>query len=278
MAMSSAVHAVEWASPFEPVSDTPRFDTTADARDDNDQEDEQEDESQQVTPYIEELFLGRIVYPQEAGEVQLTGGFFQGAEAQQDAAFLFEVEYGITDQLQIGFEANTHLGPDESFQGLQQCSVEVYYNFYSERCTGSAYGVGFEFGPPIDATPDEPRACVFEPFFIAYQEYRTFAVNLSAAVEIADPVVRDEATDVAGDVSLAIFRRTGNITAILESSVEFDAEESPVRLAPALYWQPFDAPFDLAVSLPIGLNRDAPKLGVFLLAIYEFPAARLARR
>jgi hypothetical protein len=38
------------------------------------------------------------------------------------------------------------------------------------------------------------------------------------------------------------------------------------------------APFNLAVSLPIGLNRDAPNLGVFLLVVYEFPAARLVRR
>jgi len=64
----------------------------------------------------------------------------------------------------------------------------------------------------------------------------------------------------------------------ISSTPRFDAEESLVRLAPALDWQPFDAPFDLAVSLPIGLNRDAPNRGVLRLAIYKFPTARLMRR
>lgn len=65
---------------------------------------------------------------------------------------------------------------------------------------------------------------------------------------------------------------------VVSNTPRFDTEESPVRLAPALDWQPFDAPFDLTVSLPIGLNRDAPNLGVFRLAIDKFPAARLLRR
>jgi opacity protein-like surface antigen len=276
IALSSTVFAAESTSPLDSASHSRTL--TRDAVETANADDKDEDEDEQVTPYIEELFLGKIVYPQEAGEVQLTGGYFHGDEVSENSSFLFEVEYGITDQLQIGAEAATHFEPDESFQDLQQCSVGVYYNFYNDRQTGGAYGLGFEFGLPVDATGDEPRACVYEPFFVAYQDYRSFAVNLSAALEIADPVARGEETDVAGDVTLAVFRRVGRIATILETNVGFDSEESPVRLAPGLYWRPFDVPLDLAVSLPVGLNHDAPNLGVFVLMIFEFPASALKRR
>lgn len=220
---------------------------------------EDENEDGQVTPYIEELFLGTIVYPQEAGEMQLTGGYFHGNEVPRDSSFLFEVEYGITDQLQIGVEAATQFARGEAFQALQQCSVGVYYNFYSDRQTGGAYGLSFDLGLPVDATDDEPRACGFEPFFVAYQDYRSFAVNLSASLEVSNPVAGREETEVAGDVTLAAFRRVDRFATILEANVEFDSEESPVRVAPALYWRPVDVPFDQAVSLPVGLNRIAPE-------------------
>jgi len=273
IALSSSIFAAESTSPLVALSPTlMRYAAEAEHEDDEDNDDEQ------ITPYIEELFLGKIVYPQEAGEVQLTGGYFHGDEGPDDSTSLFEIEYGITDQLQIGVEAATHSARGESFQDLQQCSVEVYCNFYSDRRTGGAYGVGFEFGLPVEATADEPRACVYEPFFVAYQDYHAFAVNLSAALEIADPVVRGGETDVGGDVTLAGFRRVDKVATILEANVEFDSEESPLRLAPGLYWRPFEVPLDLAVSLPIGLNGDAPNLGAYALVIYEFPASALTRR
>jgi hypothetical protein len=233
---------------------------------------------QQVTAYIEELFLGKIVYPQEAGEMQLTGGYFQEGKGPHDSSFLLEVEYGITDQLQIGSEVTSQFARGETFQDLQQCSIEVYYNFHSDRRTGRASGLGFEFGLPVDSTAEGPRACVYEPFLVSYQDFDAFALNMSAALEIADPVARGEATEFAGDVTFAIFRRVDRIATIVEANVEVDSEESPVRLAPGLYWRPFDVALDVAVSLPIGLNEDAPVLGLFLLAVFEFPASSIARR
>ena len=210
--------------------------------------------------------------------MQLTGGYFQGHEATGDSTFLFEVEYGITDELQIGFNAASQSLVDDPFQDLQQCSVELYYNYFSDLRTGRAYGLGFEFGLPVDSTEDEPRSCVYEPFFVAYQDYGAFATNLSAALEVADPVSHREITSVTGDVAWAAFRRVDRWAAMLEAEVEFGAGETPVRLAPELYWQPFDAPLDFAVSLPIGLSSDAPDWGVFLLAIYEFPTSDRSRR
>jgi hypothetical protein len=239
---------------------------------------ERDDADDQVPAYIQELFLGTIVYPQEQGEVQLTGGYFHGHESAHDSTFLFEIEYGITDRFQIGAEVASQHVPDETFQDSQQCSIEAYYNFYSNRRTGRAYGIGFEYGLPIDAAGGEPRTSVYEPFLVAYQDYRDFALNLSAAMEIADPTPDAKKTEVGGDVSLAAFRRVGRMATILEANVEWDREVSLVRIAPGWYWQPFDAPLDLAVSFPIGLTDDTPDWSVFFLAIFEFDASDLFRR
>ncbi len=231
-----------------------------------------------VTAYIEELLIGKIVYPQEAGEVQLSGGYLLGDEHPHNSSVKFEIEYGITDQFQIGAEAASHFSPDETFQELQQISIEAYYNFHNDGSTGSAYGVGFEFGLPAGTAADESRGCVYEPFFVAYQDYGAFAVNLSSSLEIADPVTRGEGTTIAGDTTLAIFRRVDSVATILEANVAVDSEESPVRIAPGLYWRPFDMPLDLAISLPIGLNSDAPEFGLIVLSIFEFPTSSLKRR
>jgi hypothetical protein len=69
-----------------------------------------------------------------------------------------------------------------------------------------------------------------------------------------------------------VFRPVGKFVPILEVDLEIAPDEVPVRLAPGLYWHPFDKFLDLAISCPIGLNNDAPDIGLFLLAIMEFDA------
>jgi hypothetical protein len=51
--------------------------------------------------------------------------------------------------------------------------------------------------------------------------------------------------------------------------VEIAAGQTAVRLAPGLYCHRFYRTMDIALSVPIGLDGDAPNLGVFLMAIVE---------
>ena len=249
------------------------------AEDGEDEEDEEEEEEDQVTPIIEELFLGTVVYPQEQDEVQLTFGYFEGLQTLGNSELLFEVEYGITDRLQIGFGVPVESAEnDEPFTGVRNLDLELYYNFYNEPKTGRAYGVGFEFGLPVDAAAGESRTCVYEPFFVAYQEYCDFALNISAALEIEDPFADDDATETAGDIAFGIIGKAGDYVPLLELQVEIASQETPVLLAPGLYMSSFIKPFDVAVSFPIGLNDDAPDFAVFFLAVVEFEAGVLPRR
>jgi hypothetical protein len=244
-------------------------DDSEDAADDDDDaaDDEEEDG---VKIYLEEVFLGTVVYPQEQNELQLTWGYYHGVESDRDSLLFFETEYGLTDRLQIGFEVPVDfIREEERFDGMRNVGLELYYNFYNDRRRGRAYGVGFELGFPTDSTGDEPRAFIYEPFFVAFQDFGNFAVNFSAAVEIEEPVVEED-NETTGDLAVAIFRSAGRFTPILEAAVEISADNTPARLAPGLYWRSPKKGVDFAVSLPVGLNSDAPDIGVFVFAIWEF--------
>jgi hypothetical protein len=240
------------------------------------QKDDDEKDEDQITPIIQELFLGKIVYPQEKGEVQLSLGYFDGVGAPGNSETLFGIEYGITDRLQIGFDISREsIEEDVRFDGVRNLGFELYYNFYNDRPTGRAYGVGFEFGLPVDSAAGESRTYVYEPFFVAYPEYRQFAVNFSAALEIENPSAVNEAPASTGKVALGIFRRSEYVVPMLELQVEIAEEGTPARLAPGLYFKSFVEPVDVAVSFPIGLNNDAPDFAVYFLAIIEFEASAL---
>jgi hypothetical protein len=250
------------ASADAPFACSPRAESDSQAKND--------DDSEQLTPIVEELFLGMVVYPQEQNELQLTWGGFHSQDADRDWRSRFEVEYGITDRLQIALECLTELySPDESFQGARNVGVELYYNFYSDRRTGRAYGVGFEWGAPVDAPWDESRCHEYEPFFVAYQELDRCAVNFFASLEVEDPLAPGEATETTGDLALGLIGGYEPWTPLLEASVEIAPDDTAVRLAPGLYRHGFYRAVDVAVSLPIGLDGDAPKVGVSLMAVVE---------
>ena len=89
--------------------------------------------------------------------------------------------------------------------------------------------------------------------------------------EVEDPIATGDETEVEGEIGLALFRRCDQFVPILELGIEIEADETSVRLAPALYWQPRGwANTEFGVSLPIGLTDDVPDLGVFLLMTREF--------
>lgn len=282
-------HASRWATlpPDDEIAATAGTNAgrrkQADDRDEPDEDDgednEDEEDDTQVTPIVEELFLGFIVYPQEKDEVQLTFGYFDGIEAVGNTRTAFEIEYGITDRFQIGLEVPVEsVEEEEPFNGVRNLGLELYYNFYNDRHSGRAYGVGFEFGLPVDSPSGESRAYVYEPFAVAYQEFRSFALNLSGAVEIEDPLDPDGATETAGELAIGLIGKAPRIVPLLEWSVEIAPGETPVLLAPGLYCRRCCGPVDCAVSFPIGLNDEAPDFAVFFFAVVEFEARAICRR
>lgn len=97
-------------------------------------------------------------------------------------------------------------------------------------------------------------------------------MNFSAGVEVEDPIDQGEETEVTGDLALALLCPMGKCVGLLELNTEVAPDATPVLLAPGFYWHTRRRPLDLAISSPIGLDHDAPAMGVFLMAIVEFDA------
>ena len=235
-----------------------------------------------VEELVQEVFLGEIVYPQDQGELQFTTGyllankgnnFLWGSKGEDDFQIPVLLEYGLTDRLQLGTLIPVDFlrtGQAEN-EGVGNVELELYYNFYNDRRSGRAYGVGFALGLPPATSEIGENALSYEPFFVAYQQFNQYALNFSASLEIEEPLGKDQDrdSDIGGDLSLAVIRKYDTVTLLAEIETEIESDNTLLRLAPGLYWQPRDN-FELGVSLPIGLTNDTPDLGVFVLMTIEF--------
>ena len=249
------------------VSTPPSQEESAD--DDGDDQKHENADDLKVEQIIQELFLGFVVYPQDRGEVQFTTGFFHGFKSSTDGLLPVEIEYGLTDRFQLGLEVPIEFLHDDTGikRGVGQIELTPYYNFYSSRESQSAYGVGFSFVFPSASTDIGPRACTYEPFFVAYHKFPAFAVNFSSSLAIEDSLKRGEQSEVSGDLDLAFFRQIGKFVPILEANVEIERQTTSMRLAPAIFWKPVRGR-EFGVSIPIGLSGEAAHMGVFVLLIW----------
>ncbi len=229
-------------------------------------------EPYQVEEVFQELFLGEIVYPQERGEIQFTTGFLWVRERPENSRLPVVLEYGITDRLQIAAELPVDFirSEEAKAEGIGNVELEVYYNFFSDRCSGWAAGLGLGAGLPSATSDVGEDAFIYEPFLVLYRDFGRAQVNFSAGLEIEDPRGGDEAAGISGDVAAAWFTKRNSLVYLLECGVEIEQDATPVRLAPGIYWQPPTRNMEIGISLPIGLGGDAPEVGVFVLATWEF--------
>lgn len=230
-----------------------------------------EGSGEKVPVFFEELFLGEIVHPQDKGEIQFTTGFMQAVEKKQEYALPVIVEYGITDyfQVAVGVPVQFKRSGDPA-DGVGNIEFDGYWNFHNNPDTGLALGTGFAVGLPT-ATPDVGKdAVIYEPYFIAYRHFDKTGVNFSLGLEVKDYTDREEETELEGFITMATFRQHENFVTLLELGIQIEEDETMVRLAPGLYWQPSWTKAEFGVSLPIGLTTDTPDFGVWMLATVEF--------
>jgi hypothetical protein len=233
-------------------------------------------ESAKLDVFFQELFLGQMVYPQEKGEIQFTTGYFSAVESKHEARLPVVVEYGITDRLQVSVELPVDFKhSEETVDGVGNIELETFWNFYNDPESGWACGVGFGLGLPPATRGAGDAAVIYEPFVAACRQWDAWGMNASAGMEVKD--YRRGETQVEGEFAWAVYRRWQQFTPLLELSVEVEPDETPVRLAPGLYWRPRSAPAEIGVSVPIGLTRAAPDFAVFVLATFEFQPGKRKR-
>jgi len=239
--------------------------------DDDGGPDKGEKTSTKVDVFFQELFMGQIAYPQDKGEIQFSTGFFQNSDDKREDTLPVVLEYGVTDYFQVAAAVPVDFKHHEEVaSGVGNIELEAYWNFLNNPKTGWMSGVGFGVGLPA-ASPDVgDRAFLYEPFCILGRQVGKTGVNVSAGLEIKDYLDDEEKTEVKGDIAAGIYRQFDHCVPLLELGVEVEREKTTVRLAPGLYWQPAWTEAEIGVSLPIGLTRETPDFGVWVLATMEF--------
>jgi len=233
--------------------------------------------SDKVDEAIQELLLGRIVYPQDALELQVTSalGAARAGGATLATAEL-EVELGLTDRLQVAAEIplawrSPAMQPAMTQQaGLGNAEVSVLYNPLSDRARGFAVsaGLGLAFPALSDAGTD---AWGPEAFAVAYQVLGRVHLNLSVAlgVELERGTGAGTEPEVALDGSLGVFVPLGRWVPVLE--LRAGNEDGPAwEVSAGALWHPIPE-LELGAAIQAGL--DPRSIGGLVIATVELELA-----
>lgn len=226
----------------------------------------QDTESSDKQP-VQELFLGEIPNPQEAGEVQIAlgGSYFSDDEADVAEAFL-SLELGITEQFQVGLtipvvnrrpnRVSADEDPEEATLGIGDVTAEFLYAPIDQDrlVVAVALEIGFPTGD-VDRELGEGKF-EWEPSLRGAVEIGETWLFAAVGAEIA------EDGEMAFTYGAALARPLGlGFAGVLELNGSTRGEKELLFLAPGLAWRPA-ADVELRLGVPIGLTREAPDWGL----------------
>jgi len=235
----------------------------------------EDDEDDKIRERIQEFFVGEIVYPQDAGEVQLTTGFSHWNEGSERFTAPLGFEYGITDRFQVGAElpVTSRRTEDGVLEGIGRVELETLYNLVNRPDWGTAVSVGFGLGFPTARNRFEEEAYRYEPFFAFYQELGPSFLNVSAALELDDTISNGQKDEAGGEIALGIGLELGHFVPTLESVLELEeGGTTSVQLLPGFHWilgGPLEG-LEIALGYSMGIDKDAPERGVLSLLTFKF--------
>lgn len=232
---------------------------------------------------LQELFLTEVVYLQDKGELQITlSSLLDGSSADRSALMTTAIEYGLTDQWQIGASLDGHTlfhhNPIAELRSIRT-SIGTKYSFMNIRKSPVhlAFGFDLEFsdsGRFEESSEDELEG---EPYVsMAVDVSRRISIfgtaGTSFAIKEAAALI-DELPDDPGRVSgggLIAFRYA---TIALEYTNRSD--ELPWRLdgspllTPSIVLHP-GRNWELGAAMPVGTRTGARRPGLGLHLIKEF--------
>lgn len=214
----------------------------------------------------QEVFQSEVVYPQGQGELQLnTAPTFQKNSEEKRYTLPLVVEYGITDNLQIGleWESLVHLDTDgeDATSGIGDLEIGAKYSWLNINGSNLHGASGVEIGIP---TGDEDRGLGEEdesvtPFAIlAYDVIPDYSqVFLHAGTEISD----GEEVWFANTV----FFTTMNNYVL---TAEWNWSEEERYFTPGLLWHPTDD-WELGIGAPVGISNESDDYRIIMMLTYE---------
>ncbi|MEM7586768.1 MAG: hypothetical protein AAF560_25485 [Acidobacteriota bacterium] len=235
---------------------------------------------------LEEVFLSELVYPQEAGEFQLTlAPSFSSAADEEAFAGRATVEYGLTDDWQIELEWDVFVRRDSdgmTAEGLGDAELAVKWA-RMEIAENTHLAFGLEIGLPIANVDDElgEGLLEIEPFAVVARDFprwrglQLFAqVGLGLVDRIRSPSDPDDEEPEAHEleVHLGAFLPTRHFVATLELSGSdntwnHDGEERELYLTPGLVWA--SDSWEMGLGVPIGIGGDADDYQVIAMFTVE---------
>ena len=221
---------------------------------------------------IEELFVGEAVYPQDALELQVTGDLGGSRTGDRPGASAgLEIEFGITDRLQISAEAAFEWvsTPMERLVGLGNPSLEVMYNPLSNRDRGRALSAGLRLSFPAASRAGED-AWSTEAFAVAYQVLGPVHTNLTASVALELPTGAGAEREVSLAGALGLFLPIGRWVPVLELGAASGDRSPAAVLSAGTLWHPVD---DLELGAAVQIGLDARSIGGLVTATVELELA-----
>ncbi len=267
---------------------------------------EKEDDADEAKQPLQELFSSETVYPQEKNEAQLT--LLPQWRKEADARFAaipFGIEYGITDQFQIGAEfitwqrRNPILDDEISTHGIGDLEISARYAWMhiNNSLYSSAIGAGISF----------PTGNINKELTEGFREYELFAIFtrdfpskdqgqifLQTGFQFVDRAKTKSVIPVADDDEEELFEsdelepaaheffiNTGVFAKISENVVgsaelswatnrwNHHGEEASLFFTPGLTVTTKKG-FEFGVGVPIGLGLSSHQYSVIGKIIYEF--------
>jgi hypothetical protein len=246
-----------------------------------------DDDERLYIEYLQELFRTTTVYPQERGEVQVTlaADFHRDGEEKR-FEFSPELEYGVTDQWQVGIQwaAFVLRNPDHgrSTRGAGDFELSTQYSFMNIGGTQWHVATGFELGLPVGSVSRGLGEGVMEytPYAVIardFPEFHYIQTFAQAGVSFMDAVrgeVEDEDTAHTLGVSFGLLYPTR--TAVFSTEVSWDynkwdrdGDENHWVITPGVTFG-VGLDYEIGIGLPIGLSSPADRIGVIALFSRSF--------
>jgi hypothetical protein len=225
-------------------------------------------EEKEFKQLLQEFNFTQAVYPQEKKELQFTlTGFLLRSELAHDLDLGFDIEYGLTDRLQVEAEIiNEVINPrdfDETGKSSYNFKTGLLYNFINRP--GFSSSLVLELGLPVHKVSPDSVSFEYDPHIILAKQIGKSQLHVDTGVEIHDK-------EKEYFYNLALVYPIGAFKPLLEFNGSY-AESSDFFLSPGLVWNGRKN-LEVVTGTTLGLWQKGRPWGVSIKLIYEFSLAK----
>ncbi|MGD0157283.1 MAG: hypothetical protein ABSB50_14390 [Terracidiphilus sp.] len=213
--------------------------------------------------YIEEFFLSEAVRSEERTELQLTvsGAAFRGRGGSMDGSSAdFDIEYGLTNRLQLGFEVPYGIQSrlaSETPVSWSTADISLLYQFIQGNhpfALSGAMGVN----APLSSRGD----LSYEPELLIAKAFGTLQIHTSLIPELGGD-------DTSLDYNLAAVRPFNHRwIPTFEFNGRRNAGVNSFYFTPGIY-RHLPHRFEMGLGVPVGAGEHSNPVGVIFKATWE---------